>query len=221
MQDRTASELLNIREAAEFLRVSETSLRRWTNAGRLPCVRIGGRRERRFRRSDLLAFVGGGGEPRLRGPLPNHFCGLYTSDLSRARAAATFLAAGLRGDALCFLVARRDVQRAVIEVLGRDVTLDRLVMAEFRDSASAQIEFFRAGLGDAVRDGASRMQLVGDVSGGALGRLPFAEILELEAEFTRSIARQFPVMSLCLYDARRISGVEVAGLAQQHDGGLH
>ena len=53
------SELLDIAQAAALLRVSEASLRRWTNAGRLPCRRIGGRRERRFRRADLMAFLEG------------------------------------------------------------------------------------------------------------------------------------------------------------------
>src|SRR4051812_43824984 len=50
-------ELLDIKQAAGFLQVSETSLRRWTNAGRLACLRVGLRRERRFRRADLLAFM--------------------------------------------------------------------------------------------------------------------------------------------------------------------
>ena len=49
--------LLDIEQAARFLNVSETSLRRWTNDGRLACLRVGRRRERRFRRSDLLAFM--------------------------------------------------------------------------------------------------------------------------------------------------------------------
>jgi excisionase family DNA binding protein len=52
-----AEALLDISEAARFLRVSETSLRRWTNAGHLGCLRVGRRRERRFRRADLLAFL--------------------------------------------------------------------------------------------------------------------------------------------------------------------
>ena len=47
-------ELLDIEQAARFLNVSETSLRRWTNAGRLACLRVGRRQERRFRRVDLL-----------------------------------------------------------------------------------------------------------------------------------------------------------------------
>lgn len=48
---------LTITEAAEFLQVSETSLRRWTNSGKLRCFRIGGRSERRFLKEDLVAFM--------------------------------------------------------------------------------------------------------------------------------------------------------------------
>ena len=51
------SDLLNIKEAAALLKVSEASLRRWTNAGRLACLRLGAKRERRFRRADLMAFL--------------------------------------------------------------------------------------------------------------------------------------------------------------------
>lgn len=52
-----ANDLLDIGEAARFLSVSEPSLRRWTNSGALPCLRVGHRRERRFRRPDRLAFM--------------------------------------------------------------------------------------------------------------------------------------------------------------------
>ncbi len=48
---------LTITEAAEVLHVSETSLRRWTNSGKLRCFRVGGRGERRFLIEDLLAFM--------------------------------------------------------------------------------------------------------------------------------------------------------------------
>jgi excisionase family DNA binding protein len=48
---------LTISEAAQFLYVSETSLRRWTNSGKLRCFRVGGRGERRFLIEDLLAFM--------------------------------------------------------------------------------------------------------------------------------------------------------------------
>src|SRR5256885_8044270 len=99
------SELLDIAQAAVFLRVSQVSLRRWTNSGRLPCFRVGGRRERRFRRADLLAFLERSGEP-IRAPQgPGHLCGLYTSMAARERWAAAFLAAGLEAGAISFLAA--------------------------------------------------------------------------------------------------------------------
>jgi transcriptional repressor of dcmA and dcmR len=49
--------LLSIKEAATFLNVSEMSLRRWTNAGKLKCFRLGGKNERRFTRLDLENFL--------------------------------------------------------------------------------------------------------------------------------------------------------------------
>jgi excisionase family DNA binding protein len=51
--------LLNVKEAAEFLNVSEMTVRRWTNDGLLKCYRVGGRRARRFKQEDLLAYLKG------------------------------------------------------------------------------------------------------------------------------------------------------------------
>ncbi|WP_090627609.1 helix-turn-helix domain-containing protein [Nitrosomonas marina] len=55
--ENTAESLLNIKQAAKILNASVVSLRRWTDAGKLPCLRIGTRRERRFRLSDLNAYL--------------------------------------------------------------------------------------------------------------------------------------------------------------------
>jgi len=52
--------LLTLEEAARYLGVSKTSLRRWTNEGRLACHRVGVRRERRFDIQMLTEFLGGG-----------------------------------------------------------------------------------------------------------------------------------------------------------------
>src|SRR2546428_9326635 len=99
-------DLLDIKEAAAFLRVSETSLRRWTNAGRLRCFRIGGRRERRVRRADLEAVLGGASHA------GQHFCGFYISDLQRLREAAAVLATRFRAGTRRPLVATPGVRRA-------------------------------------------------------------------------------------------------------------
>lgn len=50
-------QLLTIKEAASFLNVSEMSLRRWTNSGKLTCYRVGGKQERRFNKEDLINFL--------------------------------------------------------------------------------------------------------------------------------------------------------------------
>lgn len=52
-----SSPLLTTKEAADFLRVSEASIRRWADAGKLKCYYVGDRGERRFTREDLLAYL--------------------------------------------------------------------------------------------------------------------------------------------------------------------
>ncbi|WP_031430158.1 MEDS domain-containing protein [Methylomicrobium agile] len=49
--------LMTISEAADLLKVSKASLRRWSNSGVLKSYRVGNRSERRFKLADLLAFV--------------------------------------------------------------------------------------------------------------------------------------------------------------------
>src|SRR2546429_9402874 len=89
------------------------TLRRWTTSGRLPCFRVGGRRERRFRRADLLAFLERTGEP-APAPPAGHLCGLYTSGAARERQAAAFLAKGLEAGGTCFLAAEPTVRKRVL-----------------------------------------------------------------------------------------------------------
>src|SRR3979490_3021485 len=105
--------LLNIKQAAKLLNVSEVSLRRWTNEGRMACLRLGPKRERRFREEDLEAFMEsqGGAIKRLEAvpASPNlpvvggirvaqhcHVCALYDDDAGRLKLAVPFLAEGLR-----------------------------------------------------------------------------------------------------------------------------
>ncbi len=51
------SGLMTLDEAAAYLGVAKITLRRWTTSGQLRCVRVGQRRDRRFRRSDLAEYV--------------------------------------------------------------------------------------------------------------------------------------------------------------------
>src|ERR1700704_3867746 len=114
-----SNKLLNTLEAARFLRVSEASIRRWSNAGLLPVRRIGGRRERRSREADLVKYLGGaGGAPSGRHagadpvdvsvggasvPIRSHVATFYNSDEGRLRLSGPFLADGIRAGQPCFL----------------------------------------------------------------------------------------------------------------------
>lgn len=53
-----AAELISIREAARILGVHPSTLRNWDRTGRLRAVRVGSRRDRRFKKSEVLAEAG-------------------------------------------------------------------------------------------------------------------------------------------------------------------
>lgn len=152
-----ADELLDIEQAAQFLNVSATSLRRWTNAGRLACLRVGRRRERRFRRADLLAFMehqpaeGQAGAPRSSPPhaahavidgigytLGAHICGLFASELGRIKQVIGFLEDGLRPGTVCFYSAPEAARADALAQfeksrpsLRTDIAAGRLVLADY------------------------------------------------------------------------------------------
>ena len=225
-------ELLDIKQAASLLQVSEASLRRWTNAGRLASFRVGGRLERRFRREDLLAFLE---SPPARGSVPaptpvarregpGHLCGVYTSDQARTRQAARFLADGLRGSSHCFLAATPEVTRRILVQLGKgiatlkaDIKANRLVLLKYQTSVSAQLAMLTTEFDDATRRGARAVRMVGDVSGSALAKHnSFDELVAYETELDRWSRRNANVSVLCLYDARSLTGVELAEAFQAH-----
>ena len=213
------SELLDIAQAAALLQVSEASLRRWTNAGRLPCRRIGGRRERRFRRADLMAFL----ESDASATPASHVCAFYASVLGRTRQAASLVGNGLETDNVCILTAQPRVRERVLArlarrrpALRRDLESKRLLVSEYAETAASQLKFWETTFEAAMRDGAHALRVVGDVSGGSLARKgDFDQVLEYEAAYER-LSRRFPVTTACLYDARSHSGLETARLVQRH-----
>jgi transcriptional repressor of dcmA and dcmR len=236
-----AIELLDIREAAQFLNVSETSLRRWTNAGILPCLRIGRRRERRFRRADLLAFMEQpavardqqnwrddpmglqelSAEP-VAAIQGNHLCGIYGTDAGRLDLAVPFLLEGLEKNSVCFLVAPSDVLKAVAEAmrekrpsLDSDIKAGRLILSEHQKTPAAQCRFFEIAMKKAEDDGAESFRVVGDMWGLRL-LVSASEMVELELGFESLIVPNFPVVALCAYDARKFTGIELLEALKDH-----
>jgi transcriptional repressor of dcmA and dcmR len=233
-------DLLDIKQAAKVLNVTETSLRRWTNAGQLACVRVGAKRERRFRRSDLLAFLEDqpvrlsvipSGEPignTVVGGVPlahgTHLCSFYTSDAGRTKLAVGFLADGLKQDSACHVLAPRTSAREVLAQLEqhvpsiqKDIDAGRLMVYEYGASSSAQLESVETRLIASLRNGARAIRLVGNVSESPLGHdYSIDHLVQYEQDWDRLIAKRFPLVTLCQYDARRYSGVELCKVLNCH-----
>lgn len=66
MTDSSVSAWLELSEAADYLGVHFTTLRRWSDAGQVPCIRTPGGR-RRFNRAELSAFLVGLHSGEVRG----------------------------------------------------------------------------------------------------------------------------------------------------------
>jgi transcriptional repressor of dcmA and dcmR len=66
-----------------------------------------------------------------------------------------------------------------------------------------------------MRAGANSLRVVGDMWG--MGRvIPPEALVEYEAGYDERIARRFPVVSLCQYDARRFSSLAILAALQGH-----
>ncbi|MFA6005879.1 MAG: helix-turn-helix domain-containing protein [Patescibacteria group bacterium] len=51
-------ELLTIEEVSDVLRVSKITLKRWGKKGKLPAIRINSRGDRRYKKEEVLRFLG-------------------------------------------------------------------------------------------------------------------------------------------------------------------
>ena len=236
-----ANELLDIHDAGGFLNVSETSLRRWTNAGTLPCLRIGRRRERRFRRADLLAFMEhqplrptrGEALPAIDAPerwvdqpitvtQGSHLCAFYDSDLGRATLAVGFLLDGLREGSVVYLVASARSAKQILKYLKqkrpsleRNIGAGRLVVSDYQKSWRAQINEFELRLTAAAAAGAQSFRVFGD-TWEMRKKSSANSFVDYETAYDQFIARRFPVVTICAYDVRRFSGRAVLDALKAH-----
>jgi transcriptional repressor of dcmA and dcmR len=220
--------LLNTREAAQFLRVSEASIRRWTDAGLLATQRVGRRRERRFTEDDLRQFMSRGRQDAratrrkagdsisIRGvdfAIPSHLATFFASDEGRFRLAVPFLAAGLRAENPCFLMASeaglRDYAKAFAAEgvdLGAVIESGRLVTQVAPGGSSEEaMAFFERAWGRALEKGPATIRVVGDMAQVLEAFDSVEDMMAYEETYDR-VTRRYPVASICQYDVRAFSG---------------
>jgi excisionase family DNA binding protein len=240
-----SDKLLNTEEAARFLRVSQASIRRWSDAGYLPARRVGGRHERRFREADLSAYLGAGqlapghsartqtevnagGVPLA---LHSHIATFYDSDPGRLRLSVPFLADGVRAGQPCFLAAADDVVAVYIEALrAAQVDVDaavkegRLVPVEGGPGATVQgaLDFWEQRFWPARAGGQTVIRVVGEMSSERKVFASDADMMSYEVAFS-SLSNRFPMVTLCQYDVREFDGETIFQAIKVHPDlfGLH
>ena len=226
--------MLNTREAARVLRVSEASIRRWSDAGLLKAHRVGRRRERRFNESDLKSFLGESPAGReaddgvnvggVGVPLHGHLATFYDSDQGRLRLTMPFLADGLRSGQPCFLAASGRVLDDYLRGLGAEQGVDvdsalatgkLLTVGGPGSSVEQAVRFWEEALGRALAAGPTVLRVVGDMTCERELFASVAEMMRYEVAFN-TIAARFPSVTLCAYDVREFDGQTIFDAMKAH-----
>jgi excisionase family DNA binding protein len=240
-----SDKLLNTEEAARFLRVSEASIRRWSDAGLLPVRRIGGRRERRFREVDLIQYLAAGNPAHGThasavpaavnvGGVPlalhSHLATFYNSDAGRLRLTIPFLAEGLRAGQPCFLAAASDVLGAYIDAFHEEgIDIDAatkrglfVVVDAPGSTVQEAVDFWERSWWSILAGGQTVIRVVGEMSSERRVFSSDAEMMTYEVAFNM-LAKRFPTVTLCQYDVREFDGEIVFQAMRAHPDlyGLH
>ncbi|MCL7489567.1 MAG: MEDS domain-containing protein [Desulfobulbaceae bacterium] len=203
--------LLTIKEAAAFLNVSEMSLRRWTNADKLPCFRIGGNKERRFTQQDLIHFLHqtapemrplGIGEHRVAASA--HIAHFYRTMDECLADGISYLSKGLaRGEKIVVVSTGTRLPRLLggLEDLGFPVTRlisDGVIATDTgRERPAEQIRFMADALLD--HDWTKGCRLLGDMAWALERQWSLADLTALENYTNSSLAHRNRLF-LCQYD---------------------
>ena len=153
-----------------------------------------------------------------------HLCTIYENDLGRIKLSVPLLADGLRNSALCLLVADADDRAPILERLGAvhetldaDIREGRLLISEGAESAREMIDYLEAEFLNAVSEGRQAIRLVGDMAFSIARGMSLDELTRFENAYSHNLARRFPVISLCQYDARRFSGTGILRSLKCHE----
>jgi transcriptional repressor of dcmA and dcmR len=233
-----SEELLNTAEAARFLRVSQASVRRWSDSGLLQARRVGRRRERRFTEADLKRFLAPASKaPNTNRGVPNavfiggtavplhsHIATFYDTDEARLRLTVPYLREGLIARQPCFLIAEGEVLDAYLHALGSQDGADvdaairdqRLVTAPGPGSTvEGALRFWEEALTGALVGGPNLLRVVGEMSSARKGFESDAEMVEFEVAFN-TIGKRLPAVSVCQYDVREFSGETIFQAFKAH-----
>jgi transcriptional repressor of dcmA and dcmR len=221
---------------AELLGVSEATVRRWADAGLLPVQRLGPRRERRFRESDVEAFRNGGGQhPSPLAAAPGyrlggrdftrgrHLAAIYSSDEGRLRLSVSLLRQAVGERAQALLIAPDDIADQVLAAL-RDEVGDLLETASLSGrlitassigtTIPAALGFWEERLWSALNQDLT-VVAVADMNAPLRSLGSESRVIEFEHALD-GLLRRFQPIVLCQYDSRVQTGTGLLEALKSH-----
>lgn len=221
--------LLNIKQAAEFLNVSEVTVRRWTNQGLLNCYRVGKRRARRFRHQDLTAILDARSPVTSTDPIAlgigdatvpdgSHLTHLSSKESESLETAVAYISAGLQsGETVC-IMATEDKAGLVMNLLEkRTPHLERfsasgkLYLSQGLDSPELQSQYL---LTLAAQAG-SRFRAFGDMTWAGKKGWTTEDLARLEKSIPEP-RQAGGCLFLCQYALDRFKGREIMMALETH-----
>jgi excisionase family DNA binding protein len=231
---------LSTREVSRLLKVSEASVRRWSDAGLMPVERVGLRGERRFQEADVRRFREGGLQTvpaqreAARPPmvtfagvsvaLGSHLATFYDSDAARFRLTIPFLAEGLRQDQACLVVAEARVLDGYLRELGAqqgvdlDAAMNRGILVSATTigaTAEEALARWQELAWSALGQGSGVLRMVGEMTHALATLAPAGELIPFEDRVNSTIKR-LPAVVVCQYDARHFDGQTILGAIRTH-----
>ncbi len=149
-------------------------------------------------------------------------CGIYGSDPGLVTLAVPFLLEGLREGSTCFMVGSTAVRSGVLKSLKKkrpsirtDIEAGRVILANYTVSAKTQCGYFCEQIEKRIARGVQSFRVLGD-TWEIRSKMSEEAFAEYEDGYDRMIARKYPVVTLCTYDARKFSGVELLHALKGH-----
>src|ERR1700736_5039321 len=226
---------LTIAEAAEFLHVSQTSLRRWTNRGKLRSFRVGGRNERRFLMNDLLAFIPSASRQPdlLKQPaaetqvIPEselherHICLFFLNPDEQWQMLLPYILEYLNANAPVLYLQGSIPHHHLLDLLGttglpledliargllRLLPPEQTYLLRGNPGTQGMLSFLEAVISGALEVGYKRILIIGEMTWTQEAGLDVEQLKTFEAQLNLLIEKYPAATFLCLYDVRRFDG---------------
>lgn len=240
----TDKKFLTITEAADLLKVSKTSLRRWTNQGRLKCYRLGERKERRFLIDDLLAYAPSTDlssateqiitttehKQEVLASNYSHCCSLYRNKNEHWQMLQSHLLQHLEQNTVTVYLYDGDVSRIeawltkagynvpALQAQGilRLIPADSMYLAEGNFQVERTLNFWKDIIGNCETMGTKRLFITGEMNWASKDAPGSEHLIDYESALDSIVSEYNWITILCQYDLNAFSATTIVDTLSMH-----